>query len=117
MYYGICILGWGSLGVAAGMVLGYGLQCLLNLAALSCRVKLYIKLSSILLPAAGSVLMLAAVKLIMLYHKSSLVLLAAMMAGGCMYLFFLFFTGQLAALHDGKAGAVLYNWQKKKKLR
>lgn len=117
MYYGICILGWGSLGVAAGMVLGYGLQCLLNLAALSCRVKLYIKLSSILLPAAGSVLMLAAVKLIMLYHKSSLVLLAAMMAGGCMYLFFLFFTGQLAALRDGKAGAVLYNWQKKKKLR
>ena len=43
MYYCIRILDWGSIGIAGGMVLGYGLQCLLNLTALSRIVKIHLE--------------------------------------------------------------------------
>ncbi len=115
MYYCICILGWGSLGIAGGMVLGYGLQCLLNLAALGRRVKLYMKLSSVLLPVLGSVLMLAGVEWVMVFRESSPVLIGAIIGGGGMYLAFLFLTGQLSLLNGQKESYRFWNRLERKK--
>ena len=58
MYYCIRILGWGSNGIAGGMVLGYGLQCLCNLVALMGQVPIRMSWKEMLLPVAGSFLML-----------------------------------------------------------
>lgn len=58
MYYCIRTLAMGSNGIACGMVLGYGLQCLLNLLALARQVQLWLPWKAVLLPVGNSLLML-----------------------------------------------------------
>lgn len=57
MYYCIDRMELGASGIACGMVLGYGLQCMMNVAALGQCVEMRIPWGQILLPAANSLLM------------------------------------------------------------
>lgn len=103
MYYCIRMLEWGSIGIAGGMVLGYGLQCLLNLAALSCKVQIRMSWREMLLPVAGSVGMLAVIRgLSSLQMENNIILLLAMGAAGCLYLLFMLITGQISDLTGKK---------------
>ncbi len=96
MYYCIRVLEWGSLGIAGGMVLGYGLQCLLNLLALSRKIRLQLGWKTILFPVLASVIMLVLIEgVTALYVGNNIVLLLTMAVGGCAYLLFLFLTGQI----------------------
>ena len=103
MYYCIRILGWGSNGIAGGMVLGYGLQCLLNLAMLARKVQFGLSWKEMLLPVAGSFFMLWVIGLgTSVWHTGSAVgFLLAMAAGGLSYLLVLLATGQLALFLNG----------------
>ena len=95
MYYCIRTLNWGSMGIAGGMVLGYGLQCLLNLTALSCKVPIHLSCKEIVLPAFGGMGMIAFVTSMHTKgHEQPVVLLLSMMLGGMLYLLFLFFTNR-----------------------
>lgn len=117
MYYCISVLGWGSLGIAGGMVLGYGLQCLLNLAALSRKVKLYIPVSAVLLPVSGSVIMLIAITGLYALCSSSAALLIWIISGGSMYLLFLLLSGQLSMLWGEPSSYGMRQGQRKKNLQ
>ncbi len=117
MYYCISVLGWGSLGIAGGMVLGYGLQCLLNLAALSRKVKLYIPLAAILLPVSGSVIMLAGINGLYALCSGSAALLIWIISGGSLYLLFLLLSGQLSMLWGGVSRYGMRQGQWKKNLQ
>ena len=117
MYYCISVLGWGSLGIAGGMVLGYGLQCLLNLAALSRKVALYMPASSVLLPVFGSVIMLAAINGLYTLCDGSAALLVWIIGGGSMYLLFLLLSGQLSMLWGETSGYGMRQGQRKKNLQ
>ena len=99
MYYCIRTLGWGSNGIAGGMVLGYGLQCLLNLAMLARKVQFALSWKEMLLPVASSFFMLWVIRLCA--SVSAVGLLLAMVAGGLSYLLVLFATGQLTLFWDG----------------
>ena len=57
MYYCIRTMGLGANGIACGMILGYGLQCMMNVAALAERVSMRIPWKQILLPVANSLFM------------------------------------------------------------
>lgn len=100
MYYCIRTLGWGSNGIAGGMVLGYGLQCFLNLAMLARKVQLRLRWRELLLPVGNSLLMLAVIQTVWrwLGYGVDGSLLLAFVAAGCGYLLLLFPTGQFAAL-------------------
>lgn len=106
MYYCIRILGWGSNGIAGGMVLGYGLQCLLNLAMLARKVQFALSWKEMLLPVAGSVFMLWVIRLgVAVWQNGSAVsLLLAVAAGGISYFLVLLVTGQLTLFWDGVGG-------------
>ncbi len=91
MHYCIRTLGWGSNGIAGGMVLGYGLQCLLNLAMLARKVQFALSWKEMLLPVASSFFMLWVIRLCA--SVSAVGLLLAMVAGGVSYLLVLFATG------------------------
>ncbi len=99
MYYCIRTLGWGSNGIAGGMVLGYGLQCLLNLAMLARKVQFALSWKEMLLPVASSFFMLWVIRLCA--SVSAVGLFLAMVAGGVSYLLVLFATGQLTLFWDG----------------
>ena len=99
MYYCIRTLGWGSNGIAGGMVLGYGLQCLLNLAMLARKVQFALSWKEMLLPVVSSFFMLWVIRLCA--SVSAVGLLLAMVAGGVSYLLVLFATGQLTLFWDG----------------
>ena len=99
MDYCIRTLGWGSNGIAGGMVLGYGLQCLLNLAMLARKVQFALSWKEMLLPVASSFFMLWVIRLCA--SVSAVGLLLAMVAGGLSYLLVLFATGQLTLFWDG----------------
>lgn len=105
MYYCIRTLGWGSNGIAGGMVLGYGLQCFLNLAVLARKVQLRLKWRELLLPVGNSLLMLAVIQTIWRWLGNGVdaSLLLAFVMAGCGYLLLLLPTGQFAAL-TGRAG-------------
>lgn len=105
MYYCIRTLGWGSNGIAGGMVLGYGLQCFLNLAVLARKVQLRLKWRELLLPVGNSLLMLAVIQTIWRWLGNGVdaSLLLAFVVAGCGYLLLLLPTGQFAAL-TGRAG-------------
>ena len=100
MYYCIRILGWGSNGIAGGMVLGYGLQCLCNLVALMGQVPIRMSWKEMLLPVAGSFLMLWVIQSChwLLGNDYDVALLAALCAGGSVYVLWLFLTGQLQTM-------------------
>lgn len=103
MYYCIRILEWGSIGIAGGMVLGYGLQCLLNLAALSRNVQIRMSWREMMLPVAGSAGMLAVIRGVSSFQMEyNIILLLAMGVGGCLYLLFLLITGQISDLTGRK---------------
>lgn len=57
MYYCIASLGMGGNGIAGGMILGYGLQCMMNVAALGQNVAIRIPWKEIGLPLVNSLLM------------------------------------------------------------
>lgn len=57
MYYCITILDMGGNGIAGGMILGYGLQCLLNLAALAKQLTVRIPWGTALFPLVNSILL------------------------------------------------------------
>ena len=58
MYYCIRILNLGSIGIAGGMIIGYGLQCLLNISALGMCVSIRLPWKDAFLPLINSVLMI-----------------------------------------------------------
>lgn len=58
MYYCIRQSNWGADGIAAGMVLGYGLQCLLNMLELSHYVQIKMRVQEIILPVGACLVML-----------------------------------------------------------
>lgn len=104
MYYCIRILDWGSIGIAGGMVLGYGLQCLLNLTALSRIVKIHLEWNAILLPVLFSFIMLILIEqIVLMFPAYSILLLLAMVCGGLFYLLALWCSGQLSVL-TGRTG-------------
>ena len=104
MYYCIRILDWGSIGIAGGMVLGYGLQCLLNLTALSRIVKIHLEWNAILLPVLFSFIMLILIEqIVLMFPAHSILLLLAMVCGGLFYLLALWCSGQLSVL-TGRTG-------------
>ncbi len=57
MYYCIRSLGLGANGIACGMILGYGLQCMMHVAALGQCVSMRIPWKHIFLPVGNSLLM------------------------------------------------------------
>ena len=57
MYYYIRTMGLGATGIACGMILGYGLQCMMHIAALGQCVPVRIPWKQIFLPVGGSLLM------------------------------------------------------------
>ena len=57
MYYCIRVLHMGGNGIAGGMIIGYGLQCMLNVMALGQYVPIQMPWKEIFLPAANSILM------------------------------------------------------------
>ena len=57
MYYCIRVLHMGGNGIAGGMIIGYGLQCMLNVMALGQYVPIRMPWKEIFLPAANSILM------------------------------------------------------------
>lgn len=57
MYYCIRTMGLGATGIACGMILGYGLQCMMHIAALGQCVPVRIPWKQIFLPVGGSLLM------------------------------------------------------------
>lgn len=107
MYYCIRTLDWGSNGIAGGMVLGYGLQCFLNLAMLARKVQIRLCWREMLLPVGNSLLMLAVIQTVWhwLGGEVSVSLLLAFVVAGCCYLLVLIPTGQFAML-TGKTGKV-----------
>ena len=96
MYYCIRILEWGSLGIAGGMVLGYGLQCFMNLASLMHSVKMKLNWKSVLFPAVFSLMMQLFIEAVCLVQKgSNIVLLAAVICGAMVYVILLWISGEL----------------------
>ncbi len=57
MYYCIRSMGLGATGIACGMILGYGLQCMMHIAALGQNVSMRIPWKQIFLPVINSLLM------------------------------------------------------------
>lgn len=114
MYYCICTLGWGSNGIAGGMVLGYGLQCFLNLAMLARKVQFRLRWREMLLPVGNSVLMLAVIQTIWHWLGGGVdgSLLLAFVMAACGYLLLLVPTGQLSMLL-GKTGRMRSSIRKK----
>lgn len=102
MYYCIRTLAIGSNGIACGMVLGYGLQCLLNLLALARQVQLWLPWKAVLLPVGNSLLMLWVVWLCQRCFgmATGFLFLLALAAGACCYLMVLLATGQLSVLRE-----------------
>lgn len=100
MYYCIRSLGWGSNGIAGGMVLGYGLQCLLNLAMLARQVQFHLSWREMFLPVGNSLLMLFNIQFCWKFMQNQVgtALLLAIVLSGCVYLLLLPLTGQLSAL-------------------
>lgn len=88
MYYCIRTLAQGGNGIAYGMVLGYGLQCLLNLAVLARRVPIRLSWKEMLLPVGNSLLMLVVLEFAWhsLGRQADARMLMAMLAAGCCYL-------------------------------
>ena len=84
-------------------MLGYGLQCLLNLAALSRNVQIRMSWREMMLPVAGSAGMLAVIRGVSSFQMEyNIILLLAMGVGGCLYLLFLLITGQISDLTGRK---------------
>ncbi|MFR6291018.1 MAG: oligosaccharide flippase family protein [Peptococcaceae bacterium] len=106
MYYCIRTLGWGSNGIAGGMVLGYGLQCFLNLTILARQVRLHLSWGEMLLPVGNSLLMLCIIQMIwnLLGGNIGISLLLAMIVAGCIYLILLVPTGQIGQLTGKRTG-------------
>lgn len=96
MYYCICILEWGNVGIAGGMVLGYGLQCLMNFIALSRKVMVRIHWWEILLPIGYGKIMMCVIRwLYILWDSTQVALLSALLVGGSSYFLLLILTGLL----------------------
>ncbi len=96
MYYCIRTMGLGANGIACGMILGYGLQCMMNVAALAERVSMRIPWKQILLPVANSLFMVMQIQFwerIMPEGTLWFLLRLVLAAGG--YLFILFCSGAL----------------------
>lgn len=97
MYYCIKLSRWGVDGIAVGMVIGYGLQCLLNLLALSRVVQLQIKLQDIAYPMLNGILFYGQTLFWQAWLPGSdgAVLLLSIVLGGLAYLVILQLTGQI----------------------
>ena len=96
MYYCIRTMGLGANGIACGMILGYGLQCMMNVAALAERVSMRIPWKQILLPVANSIFMVMQIQFwerIMPEGTLWFLLRLVLAAGG--YLLILFCSGTL----------------------
>ena len=96
MYYCIRSMGLGANGIACGMILGYGLQCMMHIAALGQRVPMRIPWKQIFLPVGNSLLMVIQIQFLECILPEGTVwflLRLSLAAGG--YLFILFCTGEL----------------------
>ncbi len=97
MYYCIRFLGVGSNGIACGMILGYGLQCMLNIAALGQKVSLQFPWKALLLPIGNSLLMVVHLQLWewVLPPGNIILFFVKFIFAGCGYLLIMMCTGQL----------------------
>ena len=97
MYYCIKILGLGANGIAGGMILGYGLQCLLNIAALNLRVSICLPWKDVFLPILNSVMMVVHLQFWenLMPEENMIFLLVRLIFAAIGYLIIMMITGQM----------------------
>lgn len=100
MYYCICNLHLGSIGIAGGMIMGYGLQCLMNVAALGQQVSFRLSWKEILLPLGNTFFMVINLQFLetIISQETTASFLFRLVIAAFGYLFILVCTGQTKQL-------------------
>lgn len=96
MYYCIRNLEFGSVGIAGGMIIGYGLQCMMHMVTLGRRISFRLSLKEIFLPVGNTVLMMFHLQFLenQFPQKTVFLFLLRIFLAVCGYLVILFCTGQ-----------------------
>lgn len=99
MYYCIRTMGLGATGIACGMILGYGLQCMMHIAALGQCVPVRIPWKQIFLPVGGSLLMVIQMQFLeTVLPNGTIWFFVRLTLAAVSYLLILLITGELRQL-------------------